>query len=99
MALLHQAKGYIRGFVLDKSHPSVTFVLNGFRVQVLLDEVFGSHAEKGFGLLIATGPNEFLGAGKSFRVSLRPSNEPTKAGLASVDEGRFEDGNGSGAAA
>jgi beta-galactosidase GanA len=88
----HQSKGDIHGFVLDKSHPSVTFLLNGFRIQVSLDEIFGSHAEKGFGLLMATGPREFVGAGKGFRVSFRTVNGPTKAGLASVDEGRFEDG-------
>jgi beta-galactosidase GanA len=92
LLLEHQAKGDIHGFVLDTSHPSVTFVLNGFRVQVSLDEIFGSHAEKGFGLLMATAPNEFLGAGRGFRVSFRPSNGATNAGLASVDEGRFEHG-------
>jgi beta-galactosidase GanA len=88
----HQAKGDIHGFVLDKSHPSVTFVLEGFLVHVSLDEIFGSHAENGFGLLLGSGPNEFVGAGKGFRVSFRPANGHGKAGLASVDEGRFENG-------
>jgi hypothetical protein len=37
-----------------------------------------------------TGPNEFLAAGKGFRVSFRSGDGATKAGLASVDEGRFE---------
>jgi beta-galactosidase GanA len=88
----HQRKGDVHGFVLDKTHPSVTFVLEGFRVQVSLDEIFGSHAEQGFGLLLASGPNEFLGAGKGFRVSFRPANGDGEAGLASVDEGLFENG-------
>ncbi|MFL6352766.1 MAG: DUF5597 domain-containing protein [Bryobacteraceae bacterium] len=88
----HQAKGDIHGFVIDKSHPSVKVVLEGFLVDVSLDEIFASHAEKGFGVLLVSGPNEFLGAGKGFRVSFRPANEDGKAGLASVDEGHFENG-------
>jgi beta-galactosidase GanA len=89
----HQAKGDVHGFVLDKNHPSVTFMLNDFRVEVSLDEIFGSHAEKGFGLLMAMGPNEFLGAGQGFRVSFQSGKEgAAKVGLASVDEGRFQDG-------
>ena len=35
---------------------------------------------------------KILGAGKGFRVSFQGDNGPTKAGLASVDEGRFEHG-------
>jgi beta-galactosidase GanA len=93
LVLEHQAKGDIRGFVLDKSRPSVTFVLNGFQVQISLDEIFGFHTEQGFGLLMATGANEFLSAGKGFRVSFNPrTNGSERVGIASVDEGSFKDG-------
>jgi beta-galactosidase GanA len=89
----HQAKGDIHGFVLDRSHASVTFVLNGYELQVSLDDIFGSRAEKGFGLIMGTGPNEFLGAGKGFRVYFIPRNgSAANVGLAWVDEGRFENG-------
>jgi beta-galactosidase GanA len=87
-----QAKGNAHGFILDKSHPAVEFVINGYTVHVSLDEIFGSHAEKGFGLIMATGPEEFLGAGKGFRVSFATRSPTSRAGLASVDEGTFEDG-------
>jgi beta-galactosidase GanA len=86
-----QAKGKIHGFTLDKSHPSVTFMLEGLEVTASLDEIFSSRAEKGFGFVIATGPDEFLGAGKGFRVSFR-SRGKDRVGIASIDEGRFEDG-------
>jgi beta-galactosidase GanA len=89
----HQAKGDMHGFVLDRSHPSVTFTLNGLRVEISLDEIFGSHTEKGFGLLMATGPDEFLGAGQGFRVSFQADTAgAAKVGLGYVEEGRFEDG-------
>jgi hypothetical protein len=89
----HQTKANVHGFVLDRNHPSVTFLLNGLRVEVSLDEIFGSHAEKGFGLLMATGPDEFLGAGQGFRVSFKPDPEgAAKVGLASVEEGHFREG-------
>jgi beta-galactosidase GanA len=91
--LERQAAGATHGFVLDKNHSSVDFVMSGYTVHVTLDEIFGHRAENGFGLIMATGPDEFLGAGKGFRVSFTPiqPNGP-KVGIATVEEGRFEDG-------
>jgi beta-galactosidase GanA len=87
-----QSKGEAHGFLLDKSHPSVEFNMNGYVVRVSLDEIFGRGTEKGFGLIMATGPDEFVGAGKSFRVSFSKRSSTSRVGLASVDEGKFEDG-------
>lgn len=42
--------------------------MNGYAVQVSLDEIFGNHFENGAGMIITTGQNEFLGVGKGFRV-------------------------------
>lgn len=94
LLLEQQTKGNVHGFVLDKDHPSVDFFMNGYTVQVSLDGIFGFHAQKGFGLIMATGPDEFVGAGKGFRVSFTPriSTAP-RVGLASVDEGTYKDGN------
>jgi Domain of unknown function (DUF5597) len=60
---------------------------------VTLDEIFGGHAESGFGLIMASGPDEFLGVGKGFRVSFiaRSATGP-QVGIGTVDEGTFEDG-------
>jgi beta-galactosidase GanA len=91
LLLEQQSKGNVHGFVLDKNHPSVEFNLGGYTLHVSLDEIFGLHAEKGFGLVVATGPDEFVGVGKGFRV-LFTRRDASHAGLASVDEGRFEDG-------
>jgi beta-galactosidase GanA len=91
--LEQQTKGNVHGFSLTREHPSVEFSMNGYTVRVSLDEIFGNHSEKGFGLLIATGQNEFLGIGKGFRVLiLASSSSPFKLGYASIDEGVYEDG-------
>lgn len=91
--LEQQTKGNVHGFTLTKEHPSVEFSVNDYTVRISLDEIFGNHSEKGFGLIIATGQNEFLGVGKGFRVLITPrSPSPFKLGYASIDEGRYEDG-------
>jgi hypothetical protein len=87
-----QTAGATHGFVLDRNHPSVDFTMNGYTVHITLDELFGQIAESGFGLIIATGPDEFLGAGKGFRVSFMPRTAGVKVGIATVDEGTFEKG-------
>jgi hypothetical protein len=85
----HQADGTIHGFALDHSHPAVNFVMSGLEVSVSLDEIFGSRAEKAFGLIMQTGPNEFLGTGEGFRVRFT-SRSGEYVGIAALDEGRFE---------
>ena len=93
LLLQHQAAGDVHGFTLDKSHSQVDFTLSGYTVHVSLDEIFGFHAESGFGLIMATGPDEFLGAGKGFKVTFTPrSATGPRVGIAAVDEGRFQAG-------
>ncbi len=88
-----QNKGQVHGFVLNKEHPSVQFVLQGYAVDVSLDAVFGYQASDGYGLVMATGPDTFLGAGKGFRVHFTPrATGPARVGIASVDEGTYHDG-------
>jgi len=91
--LAHQAAGDLHGFLLDKAHPSVDFTVSGYTVRVTLDEIFGHSAETGFGLILPTGKDEFLGVGKGFRASFTPVDpKGPKVGIAAVDEGSFEDG-------
>jgi beta-galactosidase GanA len=88
-----QAAGAVHGFVLGKFRSSADFVMNGYTVHVTLDELFGDHASSGFGLIMATGPDEFIGAGKGFRVTFEPrSSSARQVGIAAVDEGVFVDG-------
>lgn len=90
LILQHQAAGDIRGFVVG---PNVDFTLNGYTLHVTLDEIFGSRAKSGYGILMAIGKDEFLGIGQGFRVTFTPRPESgPRAGIASIDEGEFKDG-------
>ncbi len=91
--LAHQGKGEMAGFLLDKEHPSVTRELGGYQLEIRLDEVFGNTASIGYGLVIATGPDEFMGAGSGFRVSFTPKTPgPARAGIGTIDEGTYRNG-------
>ena len=90
--LEHEGEGKMAGFTLNREHPKTTLELNGYRLNVSLDEIFGTEAETGFGLVIATGPAEFLGAGSGFRVSFQlKDGGPAHVGIGSVEEGTFSD--------
>jgi beta-galactosidase GanA len=80
--LKQRAAGQITGFILDKAHPSITADLGGRKLTISLDSIFGNTAESGFGIVMATGPNEYLGAGKGFRVQFAEH-----IGIGYVEEG------------
>jgi beta-galactosidase GanA len=98
MLLDAQSKGTVHGFVLDKSRSEVLFVMQGYEVDVSLDEIFGSHAEGGYGMILSTGPDAFLGVGKGFRVKFTPRESgmstagAKRVGIGAIDEGRYENG-------
>lgn len=80
------------GFLLDKEHSFVDYEMGDYIVHVSLDEIFGNHSDKGFGLIIQTGPEEFLGAGKGFRVTFTAAKSGTpQVGIGTIDEGHFVD--------
>ena len=91
MILEHQGAGDLHGYVLSREHPGVDFTVAGYTVHVVLDEIFGSHAQTGFGLIFLSGRDEFTGVGKGFRVTFTPRTG-LKAGIGAVDEGSFADG-------
>jgi len=62
----------LHGFVLDKSHTAVDFLMDGITVRIRLDEICGNQAESGYGLILEEQQNTFPGTGKRFRVSLTP---------------------------
>lgn len=93
LLLEHQSAGDVHGFVLDHDHSSVDFTMNGYTLHVRMDSAFGAQAKTGFGLIMAMGKNEFLGAGKGFMVTFTPRPEDgMQAGIAAVVEGKYENG-------
>jgi len=91
--LQHQGRGEMVGFKLDPEHPQATLELNGYVLEVRRDSAFGADAKSAAGLIIAAGPDEFLGAGTGFAVtfSLKPGSRG-QAGIGSIDEGTFVNG-------
>ena len=91
--LQHEGRGEMAGFVLDKDHPQTTLELKGYRLDVSLDQIFETEAKNGYGLVIATGPDEFSGVGRGVRgsylaicVNLKEEGQP--AGLEPRVEGK-----------
>lgn len=89
--LAHQGEGKTMGFVLDTDHPNVTCRMGEYALTISLDSVFGHTASAGHGVVVQTGPNEFLGAGSGFRVAFKPLTPgPSLGGIGTVEEGRFQ---------
>ena len=91
LILEHQASGDIHGFLLDREHSSVDFTIGDYALHVSLDNSFDGPAKSGFGLIMATGDNQFLGAGQGFRVTFAARSGP-QAGISYVEEGTFDNG-------
>ena len=91
--LKHQGMGEMAGFLLDKEHPAVKTTLGGYDLEISLDSIFGSNAEIGYGLVIATGRDQFEGAGSGFRVAFTAKSPgPKLVGIGAVDEGTYANG-------
>lgn len=89
--LKNAGMGRMTGFELTKEHPSVAATLGGYELEISLDSIFGRTVESGYGLIIATGPNEFAGAGKGFMVKFKPATPGLPlAGLGTVEEGAYK---------
>jgi hypothetical protein len=92
-----QTTGEVHGFTLSRDHSSVDFTMGGYNLHVTLDEIFGRHAEVGFGLIMidrpagADGKDRFIGLGKGFRVAFTPRSGAA-VGIASIDEGTLVNG-------
>ncbi|MGH9609247.1 MAG: DUF5597 domain-containing protein [Bryobacteraceae bacterium] len=93
LILQHQGDGTMTGFVLNTDHPSVTATMKGYKLDISMDRIFGGKAKHGYGLVIAIGPNEFVGAGSGFRVKFSPASAgPPNAGIGYIEEGSYAGG-------
>jgi beta-galactosidase GanA len=93
LILANQGQSATAGFLLNLEHPNVTRQLGGYELEIALDTIFIFKAEIGYGLIIATGPETFVGVGSGFQVTFRPLTPgPAIAGIAAVDEGEYRAG-------
>jgi len=84
--------GRMTGFSLDKAHPTASASFGGYSLEIALDSIFGRTTAKGYGLIVAAGPGEFVGAGRGFMVRFKPNGGLPLAGLGRVEEGTYRDG-------
>lgn len=90
LLLQKEQTGSVVGFVLDTSHPDYDYRMGNYEVHVSLDSIFGHTTNQGFGIVIQTGANRFLGAGSGFRVMFTPLTPgPKYAGIGTVVQGNF----------
>jgi hypothetical protein len=87
LILAHQGLNQTIGFVLDQQHPKVTAIMGGYEVDIALESIFGRSSTSGYGIVIATGDGEYVGAGSGFRVTYKPITPgPAYAGIDDVEE-------------
>ena len=89
-----ELKKEVMGFVVDEKNPIVTTEMNGYKVEISLDELFGHKSTIGYGVVMTDGEGKFIGAGSGFRVRFFPLQKDSKTiiGVGSVDEGQYKDG-------
>lgn len=91
--LEHQGRHDMIGFLLNEQEPTITRQLGGYELTITLDEGFGQSAKQAGGLIIATGTDQFLGAGFGFRVQFKViSPRQAQIGIVAVEEGTYQDG-------
>ncbi len=94
-----QGKGVTAGVLLDKDYKTTELKLGGYVLNAKHEYTWGwsggdKDAEKwplAGGIIISTGPDEYVIAGSGFIVTFETDTEET-AGILNVQEGSYEDG-------
>jgi len=93
LILAHQGRGTMVGVLLDKEHPGFTWKTETYELKITLDAIWGKTVDLGYGIVIATGADTFIGVGSGFDVTFRPLTAgPALVGLRAVDEGTYHEG-------
>ena len=88
--LENQGKRTMKGILVDSLAPVQIFELGDYYIKAELKQ--GLHPAISGGLIIQTGPQEYLAAGKGLDVYFIPVNAKEHVGVEKVDEGTFENG-------
>ena len=90
LILKNQGIGTMRGILLDSSTPEQQFELGGYKIKA---DFSGSPDRKSAGaIIIKTGPDEFIAAGKGLDIMFYPEDSTARIGVNAVDEGVFKNG-------
>jgi hypothetical protein len=95
--LEHQAKGTIAAASLNRQHPDQQIKLGDYILNVGLPRNRRTPDVvpdvSGYGIFMATGPNEYLMAGNNLQITFTPNTPgPQIAGIARQENGHFENG-------
>jgi len=85
--LAHQGKGTMRGILVDTALPVQKFELGDYAIEARLDR--GEKTIAG-GIIIQTGPQEFIVAGSAMDLYFTPKDTSMRIGVDKADEGIFE---------
>ncbi|MFI5187680.1 MAG: DUF5597 domain-containing protein [Chitinophagales bacterium] len=84
--LANQGKGTMKGIFVDSSSQVQQFEFGDYTIEAKL----GSGKTIAGGIIIQTGPNEFIVAGRALDIFFTPKNTSTRIGVDKTDEGIFE---------
>ena len=90
LILENQGKGTMRGILVDTTAPTQQFELGNYKIEAGFGE--GEKPDIAGGLIINTGPDEFIVAGKGLNILFFSKDESVRIAVNKVDEGTFENG-------
>jgi hypothetical protein len=88
--LANQGKGTMRGILVDTLSPVQQLELGDHVIEARLGD--RRPQSMAGGLIIQTGPNEFIVAGKALDIFFAPKDESLHTGIIAVDDGTIEQG-------
>ncbi len=94
--LENQGMGTMRGILVDTGSPVQKFELGNYLIEARMaggrdQNNAGGHNMSG-GLIIHTGPDEFIAAGKGLDIFFTSTDSSMRTAVDAVDEGTFKDG-------
>jgi beta-galactosidase GanA len=84
----NQGKNVMRGILVDTAHQTQELELGNYRIEARL--LWSKDIVAAGGLIIQTGPDEFIIAGKSLDLFFIPKDSSQRIGVLSADEGFFK---------
>ena len=88
--LENQGKGTMRGMLVDSVSTTQEFELGEYRIKAVLATTESPRISGG--IIIQTGPEEYIVAGQGLDVFFSPKDASMRAGIEVADEGVFENG-------
>jgi hypothetical protein len=96
LILKYQGTGSMGAASLNKANPTQILTLANYEIRIGLRKNFWDPKDSpamGYGIIISLGKDEFLAAGNDVDITFQPSHSDSIAGLTSVEEGKFLNGN------